>query len=494
MFIMVLCACAKEQEEDPANTTAAEQGGDVTKNPDETTDKYQLEDNLPADLNYGGKEITILSRGRDWCRDEVSVSDASGEPINDAIYNRNIAVEDRLKIKINNQMTSGNDNYEITEMIRTQVQTGTKDYDMFANSVYATIMYTGDGLFQNLYECEYIDLDQPWWAQGFNSQASIGNAQYFATGAVCLSTYRFLFATFFNRNQFDANSVEYPYEAVRNGKWTLDYQYEISSGMYNDLNGDSTKDIGDFYGFVTNSDMIGVDAYWSSCKLPILTKNSDNWLEYSVDVERLTNAVTKINNLIWANNGAFAVVHKSADGEQEDIAAKFSEDTAAMVTLRLISVEGISLRDMKSDYGIVPMPKLDENQDGYYSYVHDTVTAYGIPVTTIDDNLQMVGAVLEALAAESYRVVTPAYYEIALKTKYVDDPESIEMLDLITESLYVDAGVLYTKQISSVHQKLRTFIGSNATNTVASTMKQMSKIVPKQLEKLQDGIKKVQEK
>lgn len=496
MLASVLCACANNGDDSSKDTTTDNTPTTSSNTPDPgaetTTDKYSIYDNLP-ELDYKGDTVTIISRGRSWCRDEVSVSDQNGEAINDAMYNRNLAVEDRLKITIENIMTDGTDNYEITEKVRTQVSSGSNEFDLLANSVYATIMYTGDNLFANLYDCEMLDLDQKYWAQGFNDAASIGEAQYFATGAICLSTYRFIFATFFSRNMFDDKGIEYPYKAVSSGKWTLDYQYEISSNLYYDENGNGERDQDDIYGFVTNGDQIGVDAYWSSCKLPILTKTEDNWLQYSMDVERLTNAVTKINHLIWDNEGALSIKKGGADTEQETIAAMFANDRAAMVTLRLIEAEGSNLRNMQSDYGIVPIPKLDEAQENYYSYAHDTVTAYAIPVNVIDDRLQEMGAVLEALASESYRTVLPAYYEVTLKDKYCNDPESKEMLDLIINSFFIDAGVLYTKQIDSVHQKMRTFIGNN-TNNVASVMKALSRTVPIKLEKLQAGIRSVQER
>lgn len=494
MIASLLCACANNVDDNPdapTTTTSGDAQNPSTTPADTSADQYDVQDNLP-ELNYKNDTVTILSRGRSWCVDEVSVEGISGDIIDDAIYERNMAVEERIGIHINNIMTSGTDNYEIVKMIRTQIESGTHEYDLMANSVYASIMYSGENLYANLYDCDYLDLEQVYWAQGFNDAASIGKAQYFATGAICLSSYRFIFATFFNRNMFTDAGLDYPYQAVNDGKWTLDYQFEISANMYRD-DGDGQRTEQDVYGFVTNADMIGVDAYWSACKLPILTKTADNWLEYSMDVDRLSSAVVKINRLIWDNEGAYSVKHAAADGEQEIIAEMFANDRAAMVTLRLIQTEDASLRNMVSDYGIVPMPKLDENQDDYYSYAHDTITAYAIPSNVVDDRLQEMGAVLEALASESYRTVVPAYYEVTLKDKFCKDPESKEMLDRIIDSFYIDAGVLYTKQIDSVHQKMRTFIGSNY-NNVASVMKGLGKSIPKKLETLVDSIAAVQER
>ena len=469
-----------------ATTTAAPADG-TTAATETTTEGYAVKDNLPEDLKYTGKTISIISRGRDWCKDEVSVDALTGDVINDAIYNRNAAVEDRLGVKIVNQLTTDKDNYSITETIRKQVQAGTNEYNLFANSVYATIMYTADNLFQDMTELTYLDLEQPYWSQGFNEAASIGEAQYFATGAICLSLYRFVFVTFFNKNIFDENQMPYLYDVVNDGKWTLEYQRQISQNIYTDVNGDGAKDAGDIYGLITNHNMIGVDAYWSSCDLPILGKDADNFLQYAVNVERLSNAVDKINLLLHENDGAYLVDNKSADAEQDDIATMFSQDQAAMTTLRLIHVESDEMRNMSSLYGIVPMPKLDESQESYRSYAHDTMTAYGIPLTVIDDELEMIGAFLEAMASESYRTVTPAYYELALKTKYVSDEESVKMLDDIINHFYVDAGVLYTKKISSFHQNMRTWVGQNR-NTVASMIKATERVIGKQLNELNEGI------
>ena len=488
-LLPMVVACGGSGEVD-ATTTAATTttAADATTTATETTTEgYAVKDNLPEDLKFTGKTISIISRGRSWCKDEVSVEALTGDVINDAVYNRNAAVEDRLGVKIVNYLTTDNDNYSITETIRKQVQAGTDEYNLFANSVYATIMYTADNLFQDLSDLTYLDLEQPYWSQGFNEAGSIGEAQYFATGAICLSLYRFVFATFFNKGMFDEYQVPYLYDVVNEGKWTLDYQREISQNIYNDVNGDGNKDANDRYGFITNHNMIGVDAYWSSCDLPILGKDADNFLVYDVNVERLSNAVDKINLLLHENDGAYLVANKSADAEQDDICTMFAQNQSAMTTLRLIHVESEDMRNMTNLYGIVPMPKLDESQDKYYSYAHDTMTAYGIPLTVIGDELEMIGAFLEALASESYRTLTPAYYELALKTKYVSDEESVQMLDLVIDSFYVDAGVLYTKKISSFHQNMRTWVGNNR-NTVSSMIKATERVIGKQLSELNEGI------
>jgi len=44
------------------------------------------------------------------------------------------------------------------------------------------------------------------------------------------------------------------------------------------------------------------------------------------------------------------------------------------------------------------------------------------------------------MAAESLNIVRPAYYENALKNRYVRDETSVEMLEIITSSVVADLG------------------------------------------------------
>ena len=163
--------------------------------------------------------------------------------------------------------------------------------------------------------------------------------------------------------------------------------------------------------------MIGVDGYWASFELPILTKNEDGYYKYDIDIERTAKAIDAINDFFWNNEGVMRVAYKSGDTEQDEIAQRFANEEAAMVTLRLIECEN-DLVGM-NNYGIVPLPKFDENQQINRSAIHDSFSAFSIPNFNFsDDELAMIGAVLEVMASQSFKTITPAYYEQALKGRY----------------------------------------------------------------------------
>ena len=490
----VACGTKDETPADTTTATATEATTTAATTATEPveTNKYEIGDNLPADLDYKGAEIHILSRGRAWCKDVIDVDDLTGEVINDAVYNRNAAVEDRLNIKIVDHKDSGSDDYEIVNLMKVQVPAGSSDYDVVCGATYALLSGVTENLFQNYLEIDHIALDRPYWSQGINEACHVGTGQYLATGAICLSYYRFIFATYFNKNMFDEHSIPYLYDVVREGKWTLDYQNEIISGFYADLNGNNTADAADRFGFVINHDRIGVDSYWSALELPILGKDADNFLIFAPNKDRMVTAIGKLNHLVWDNEAVWRVTNYGADDEQYDLIKMFAEDRAATVTLRLIEVEDGSIRNMESKYGIVPVPKLDEAQEQYHSHVHDNVDSFCVPLTTYEDELEMVGAVMETMASEGYRTLMPAYYETALKTKYASDEQTVEMLDLVIENLHVDPGFLFVDGTGEFHQNMRTaWIGKNNSN-VASGLTAVERVMSKQLQKLNDSIAAIQ--
>ena len=294
-------ACAENNDDIPADTTTASAGADTTAAAADTTtaapeatDQYDVDDTLPADLKFDGEVVRIISRDSDGVRDEISVSDYSGEPINDAIYERNLAVEARLGIDIENTMLTGG-NYVVTEEIRRLVLSGEDSYDMLANSTYSTIMYTSEGLFRDLNEVEYLDLTQIYWSQGFNDVASFGTKQFMCAGALGLTLYRYMFVTMFNKDMMQARGLDNLYDVVNDGKWTLDYHASLAAQMYEDMNGNGEHDENDKYGFISGP-VAYVDPYWSSCKLPILAKDNDNRYVYSFDNERMATAVENLIN------------------------------------------------------------------------------------------------------------------------------------------------------------------------------------------------------
>ena len=86
------------------------------------------------------------------------------------------------------------------------------------------------------------------------------------------------------------------------------------------------------------------------------------------------------------------------------------------------------MRDLELDYAIIPMPKWDEAQQGYYTSVGGSHDIQGVLITVQDTDF--VGLIVEALNAESWKSVTLPYCEAPLKYKGARDEDSLEMIDI----------------------------------------------------------------
>ncbi len=448
----------------------------------EQTETQQL-DNIPDDLKFNGEDVVILSRAmQGWTWDEVAVPELNSEPVNDAMFNRNIVVGDRLNVNIVSAPIEDPDQFKPITEIERVVKAGSSDYDLVAGACYVAIASASRGTFYDLTQLEYLDLSQSYWMQDYNDVISYGDKQHTATGMIALSTYRFAFVTLFNKALFDDRGVEYLYDAVDNNTWTLDYQATLAEDFYRDLNGNGKKDEEDMYGLVSCPGL-SVDAYWSSCNIPLIQKNADGEYEWVLDTARLADAVDKILYLFYDCGGTYLYKEVVNNTEQDEIRKMFSDGHSAMATLRLVAVEQSDVRNMEQQYGIVPMPKYDSAQAEYGTLMHDQFTVFCIPVSAKESKLELIGATMEVMASESLRLVKPAYYEIALKRKYMSDPIAWDMLDLTFARVIVDAGVVYGEAMSYPHHKLRTVVSSKS-NTAASQYSKLKSTVNKQLTKL----------
>jgi len=81
------------------------------------------------------------------------------------------------------------------------------------------------------------------------------------------------------------------------------------------------------------------------------------------------------------------------------------------------------------------------------------------------------------LCAESYKILVPAYYDVALKVKSTRDEQSIAMLDRIVDSRVFDFGFVYhaNKGAAFLIQDLVNTNNSNFESTYAKKEKAITK-------------------
>ena len=470
MQVGSFAACGGPVEE--PDTTAP----DGTNAATETEGETELTDSLPDDLDYEEDEIVILSRYREgWTSGEIAVKELISEPVNDAVFERNKSVEERLNVKINSVEEITDDAYVITTKASTAVHAGTHEYDIIASACYVGVNESINGTFADMRKSLYIDFDQPWWSQGYNEVVEYQGAQFCGLSSALLSQYRFAFVTLFNKDLFTEVGQPFLYEAVENGSWTLDKQISLIPLFHRDNGNGEQDEQGDVYGLVS-CDYVSTDPYWSSCMVDIIKKDENGDYVMVFDSGKLHEVGEKVLRLFYeVEGGTYDYKMETMNTEQDKIREMFARGGAAMATVRILELEYDSIRGMEQQFGVVPMPKFDEVQTEYRTLLHDQFTVFSI-LTTVEKEegrLDEVGAVLEAMSSESYKTVRPAYYETTLRTKIAQDPQSAEMFDIIVDNIYMDAGILFTIPLNTFHDKFRRIIGSKE-NTVVSDYKRLA--------------------
>lgn len=136
----------------------------------------------------------------------------------------------------------------------------------------------------------------------------------------------------------------------------------------------------------------------------------------------------------------------------------------ALAALSMVSDAATTFRSSDVEYGIVPLPKWDENQESYRTFCGGNLI--GVPITVTEP--EKTGLILEALAAETYKTVVPAYFGTALKEKFTYDSESGQMLDIINDTLTVSFAYVYDNWQGFGHMLGAIFSGNSPKKDYAS--------------------------
>ena len=479
LMLLTMTACGKGETPDDseASTTEAQTEAD-TPDPNYTLD-------LEEGLNYV-TEITILYVSKAGRTDELESEKLGGGVISDAVYERNVAVEERLGITFG--YTTKNDDTEALPAISKLVQAGDETVDIFTVGTYVCMTPSLAGHYLNLNSLENIDLSKHYWNQDYNDMMTFTgqNLQFVATSPTAISIFRRGYLTIFNRDLMTDRQMPDLYETVFNGEWTLDYQYSLIKDVYVDADGDSSENADDFYGLVVGA-VTDMDVYGVSSGIHLVTRDENGDHIYNTDaLDRLVTMGEKVSQL--ANAQGTYLVDSYVEGFDVPI-EKFAEEKAVMATVMFDHIETYFEHLADMTYGIAPIPKLTREQEGYGTYIQDQVSCFGISAAIGDEARQeQVAAALEAMSYYSYRIVRPAYYDSVLSLRFMQDPQSKDVLETMFRSISFD--FVYSTGMADIRDTLRTVI-SQKNAPVASSAKQWEKQVTSALRSQQKSLDRI---
>ena len=426
MLIGVFASCSEKPED--------EEKGDYVGVGEWDGTRENTPDLLPDDLDFDGAVISVLHREglqENECEGEMGEADI----VHQAVFERNLRVEARLNIDFNWVPTKSGGLQETKNEIVTELSAFTDDYD-FILTTNNTILSSGmNAYLWDFNSAMYIDLTQPWWWISCMDEMSFDGVTYnFLVGEMNLTNFHKMSAFYFNTElveQFLQMTPGDMYDMVDEGKWTLDQLHLMVSKCYFDKNGNTMADVGDIFGMpIAGTETITQLAF--STKFDVYKRFPNGRVEILLNNNRMISVVEKLTKLMHQNKGVY--IQNSVNGStgfDGFVITDFTEGKYVFMAQRFTAVCSEDMRQMETDYGIIPYPTLEEG-DEYVSYIQSSSTCMSVPYAVDQDRFDRVCAVLEALSAEAYRSVTEKFYELALKSKYVrDDYDSPRMIDII---------------------------------------------------------------
>jgi len=474
---MFSCSPAKTGESNTTtdSNTSTSDSADATN---ETVD--ELSDNIP-EMKFNDETVSIIYR--DYMEYEVHAEAQNGEVINDAVYKRNLAIEERFGIKFNMIPVRGAWDHkdEFLKRIKNTVSAGDDEFDIIEGYAAYILELTSGGYLNNWRDMPYVNLNKPWWYQDFISEMTINDKLFFLTGDLALSTVSMANALFYNKNMWQSYALDNPYEIVKAGEWTIDKMAEMTRQVTSDVDSNGKYNEKDLYGYVTDTHN-QIDAYGISFDVPITVKDEDGLPQFAIQEEKYASAFLKLYSFMREEVSTFV---GTLQPTSTDIFSMYRESIfqqeRALILAEYLGNSAL-MRSYDFDFGILPFPKLDLNQEKYKTMPQNGYTMFCTPVTV--ENTDKVGAVIEALAAESRKSVVPAFYDVALKTKYARDVESSEMIDIIRDGISFSFGIEYSYSLGSTHS-WRFWIADKKTNVTS--------LIEKDLPKLEANLEKLLE-
>lgn len=414
-------ADAKPEQEAPGEPSAVAEKAD------------EIPDGLP-EYDFGGKTITVISRNvLNVDISQIAAEEGSAEPINDAVYRRNLKVSERFGANIESLLF---DESDFDQPFKKAILAGDDSFQLAAMHIIQSGVYATEGMLVDWNIIPGIDISKPWWNQTVAKNTQIGGRLFLEQNDI--PTYTVIcnnHIMFFNKKL--AGELEIPnlYETVKEGKWTIDLLTQYAKLGTKDLNGDGIMGEEDRWGFLASTG--STSTFLAGSKQAILEITDGGLPEIVLNTPKMVSIVEKVYELCVESGDTYM---KPIDREY-DFCMMFCGGKSLFYNGYINNCA--LLRDMEDEFGLIPIPKFDEGQDGYYTQIQGNSDTIGIPKSLPEEDYEFVGAMVEALAAESYKMVRPAIYETTLKTKFARDLESEEMLDLVSKNIVIDFGFIY---------------------------------------------------
>lgn len=450
MALTALIACKKD---DPGVTGDSESNSETEIETTQWGDVV-IDNEIPKDLDYGGKAVNILVRSGEQYRREWFTEEPKNA-LQQEIYYRNLEVEDELGVTLNYIVEAEGTKCEsINDKILQVARAGMGGYDIVNNYC----RYAGNmnllPYYANLRSGEftYLKLDQGYWSEEFNAVANNFGTQIFCVGYANLSFYDRAMVLFFNKAEVERLEIgeEWLYDTALSGGWTYEVFYNLVKDVWEDTGTtQGQKDKEDFVGIsgIRGSECHSGLFYSLGCTVTETDELGNHRVVTGTAKTHTENAYQMLIDL-WYSAGAFM------SPVSMDNYIHFTEGHSLFNLDVVYHYEqgNNMMREMEDGYGLIPCPKYDTDQEKYLSGAQDAFNSMSV-LDHAQLNEEMISAVLELMASKGYEQIRPYYFERIVKGQQLDS-KSGQCFDLVMEGVTLDYAEVYGVSIEGARDVL----------------------------------------
>lgn len=424
-----------------------EQGGSSTTNSVSESDSESASvtteggPGLDLDRTFDGYTYNILQHSGTAGLDFQAEED-SDDIMLAADYARQLNVEVALDVEIVfTELTAGK--RDGAAALSTYLLAGDNPASLATLSSYSAGNALLENLLTDLSTIPHLDLTREWWDQSCVKDCAFGEQIYFMTGDISYVDNNQTFAIQFNKKLAEDYQLPNLYEYVDNKTWTLDTLLQVVQRVAADgdidNDNDHLNDPDDIYPIWTWDDAVMGFINASGIKCASISDSGEFELTLSEN-NKLFNVFDKFTRVLYDTDLTCAYQRNGYNKSYGLIA--FQEDRGLFYFSNIWICT--LLRDMNSDYGVLPFPMYDETQTEYLSPIAPfNMHYYVVPTITNTDDLEAIGYITQLLGYESMLHLTPAYFENTLQQKGTRDEESKRMVELILKTRVHDFGWFY---------------------------------------------------
>lgn len=467
MLLLALIGCGRNDQ--PANATtegsAAESAGETVVSEEITVAGDKLEAEYPNSVKgvtFGNAECVILTRDQGYLEEFVGVEGVEASFLDSTVYYRNLEVEDELDICLT-QITRPQT--ELTVFVRQDSLAEEETFHLVGNYAYAHPQLATEGLLYNLNRLPYINLNYPWYSQKFINAAMYDSKLYMVACDWGYTSHEKTWGTVTNLNMLKKNGItDDLVEVALDGGWTMEYLKSLVKNAWRDDDGNGEEDDTDTYGLLVSRGGGPVEQIMFGLGYRLTAQNTNG------DLTPIMNSQTNVDLFDYAYE-----LYHNTDGvhysEQYFLNMPISDSFLNQKTIfafQPVEIIRKAVAASNFDYVLLPMPKYNEEQKEYYSFVGDGYSQVSVCKKVSDPN--MVGAVLETMNRRSYLKLRPVLFETLYENRYSNTAEEAELFTVVIDSGAFDFIAIHAAVLEHPIFKVRDALGS-ASNTYASTMK-----------------------